>query len=140
VLSCEAPGWPADARAKLERWRPAMVKVNCAFHGIDDRRGDDIAATLAELGYTVLAALWRDDNTYGFGSLARIDYLAAYPSRDWKHLSLIAVRDPARAKTILTVSRLYVGEERRIAELRLSNAVRGDQIARLEDALMVHQR
>lgn len=140
VLSIEAPVWPADARTKIERWRPGVVKVNCAFHGIADQHGEDIAATLQALGYTLLAAHWRDDNTYGFGTLARIDHLGVYPSRDWKHLSLIAVRDPAHARTILTVARLYVGEERRIAELRLSNAIRGDHIARLEEALMVHQR
>jgi hypothetical protein len=140
IVSVEAPAWTNDARAKIALWQPAVVKVNCAFHGIDDQRGEDIAATLAGLGYVLLAAHWRDDNTYGFGTLARIDHLGAYPSRDWKHLSLIAVRDGAHARTILTVARLYVGEERRIAELRLSNAIRGDHITRLEEALMVHQR
>ena len=54
--------------------------------------------------------------------------------------NVIAVRDPAHARILMTIGRLYVGEERRIADLRLAHAIRGDQIARLEDALMARQR
>ncbi len=54
-------------------------------------------------------------------------------------MNLIGVRDPAWVRAFLPVSRLYVGEEKRIGELRLANAIRNDQIARLEDALARHQ-
>jgi len=138
VVSAEAPLWPRDGREKLARWKPHVVKVNCAFHQ-DTSRCEEIAGTLAGLGYTLLATHWRDDNTYGFGNVARLDHLGAFQPRDWTHMNLIAVRDPARAKAIIVVGRLYVGEERRIAELRLSQAVRGDHIARLEEALLAHQ-
>jgi hypothetical protein len=140
IVSIEAPMWPTEGFARLTRWKPACVKVNCAFHGLDSQRCEDMAGMLAGLGYTLLGAHWRDDNSYALPSLSRLDYLAAFPGRDWKHLNLIAVRDPSRARALTIIGRLYAGEERRIAELRLANVVRGDHIARLEDALMVHQK
>jgi hypothetical protein len=140
IVSVEGTLWPSDARTRLQQLLPGMVKVNCAFHGLDDHRCDEIAATLQGVGYTLLATHWRDDNTYGLGSLARLDLLGAYAPRDWKRLNIIAVRDRARARSLIILGRLYVGEERRIADLRIANAVRSDHIARLEDALMAHQR
>jgi hypothetical protein len=139
IVSIEAPLWPGEGFARLSRWKPACVKVNCAFHGLESQRCEDMASMLNGLGYTLLGAHWRDD-TYALASLSRLDYLAAFPGRDWKHLNLIAVRDAARARALTIVGRLYAGEERRIAELRVANAVRGDHIARLEDALMAHQK
>ena len=140
LISLEAPTWPGDAAVHLARWRPALVKVNCAFHGLADDAADSIADTLRGLGYTLLAAHWRDDNIFGLRSLSRLERFEAFGAPDWKRTNLIAVRDPAAAERILIVARLYVGEERRIAELRLSQSIRNDHIARLEDALMVRQR
>jgi hypothetical protein len=140
IVSIEAPLWPAEGFARLTHWKPACVKVNCAFHGLESRRCEDMAGMLNGLGYTLLGAHWRDDNSYALPSLSRVDYLAAFPGRDWKHLNLIAVRDGARARALTIIGRLYAGEERRIGELRLANMVRGDHIARLEDALMAHQK
>jgi len=140
AVSCEGSFWPGNARALLTGCRAAIVKVNCAFSDIDDRHGDSIAAVLSDLGYILMASHWRDDNTYGLGSITRIDPLDTFAPRDWKHLNLIAVRDAARARAITILGRLYTGEERRIADLRLAHAIRGDHIARLEDALMAHQR
>jgi len=140
IVSIEAPMWPGEGYARLSRWKPACVKVNCAFHGMESQRCEDMASMLNGLGYTLLGAHWRDDNTYALASLSRLDYLAAFPGRDWKHLNLIALRDAPRARALTILGRLYAGEERRIAELRVANAVRGDHIARLEDALMTHQK
>ncbi|TAL04005.1 MAG: hypothetical protein EPO08_02720 [Rhodospirillaceae bacterium] len=140
VVSLEGPLWPDDAHTLFGRWRAGVVKVNCAFQGLEDQRGEEIAATLADLGYTLLATYWQDNNSYRFSSISRLDHLAVFEPRDWKHLNIIAVRDPDRARLLVIIGRLYVGEERRIADLRLAHAIRGDQIARLEDALMARQR
>jgi hypothetical protein len=40
---------------------------------------------------------------------------------------------------MLAVGRLYAEEELRILDLRVANAIRGDTIARLEDALVARQ-
>lgn len=91
------------------------------------------------MGYTVIGAHWRDDNSFAIRSLDQISRISAFPTPEWDRMNLIGLRDPARVRAFLSLSRLYVGEEKCIGELRLANAIRNDQIARLEDALAVHQ-
>src|SRR5690606_38273859 len=95
--------------------------------------------TMTGFGYHVAAAVWRDDNSFGYRSLSGFGPLESLPSIEWDRTNLIGIRDAAFAKPLLTVARLYVGEERRIADLRVANTIRNDYIARLEDALMAHQ-
>jgi hypothetical protein len=140
LVSLEAPTWPADAEPQFRRWAPRAIKVNAAFHNLDEAKVAGVAAVLGKLGYQIVACHWRDDNIYAIRSLSRIDRLEALGAPDWKHVNLIALRDADLARLLLTIGRLYVGEERRIAELRLSHAVRGDHIARLEDAMMALQK
>lgn len=138
LLGCEAKFLPPDAISHIKRWQPAFLKFNCAFYDISDAGG--LAASMTGLGYVVIAALWRDDNSFGYRSLSNLGPLASFPNREWDRTNLIGVREPAMAQALLTLSRLYVGEERRIAELRVANAIRNDYIARLEDALQAHQK
>jgi hypothetical protein len=136
-LSCEVPFLGADAGARITAWKPAIIKFNCAFHDVAD--AGQLAASLAGMGYTVLGALWRDDNSFAIRSLTHINYIGAFQPPEWDRLNIIAVRDTARAAPLLAVARLYCGEETRIGELRVANAIRNDHIARLEDALAAHQ-
>ena len=136
-LSCEVPFLGADAGARISAWKPAIVKFNCAFHDVAD--AGQLAASLAGMGYTVLGAHWRDDNSFSIRTLTQINHIAAFQPPEWDRTNVIGVRDPARARALLTVSRLYTGEEKRIGELRLANAIRNDHIARLEEALAAHQ-
>ncbi len=138
LLSCEAKFLPPDTAAHIRRWQPAVVKFNCAFYDISDASA--LAQSLAGLGYIPLAAIWRDDNSFGYRALSNLGALAAFPNLEWDRTNLIAVREPAFAQAILTLARLYVGEERRIQELRVANAIRNDYIARLEDALQTYQK
>lgn len=138
LLSCEAKFLPADAASNIKRWRPDVLKFNCAFYDIADAGG--LAKSVAGLGYIPLVALWRDDNSFGLRSLSSFGGLANFPNLEWDRTNLIGVREPAMAQAILTIARLYVGEERRIADLRVANSVRNDFIARLEDALQAHQK
>lgn len=137
LLSCEAPFIGADAGARIGKWKPAVVKFNCAFHDVAD--AESLAASLRTLGYTVLGAHWRDDNSFAIRSLNQLGHIAAFQPPEWDRMNLIGVRDAARVPAILSLARLYVGEERRIGELRVANAIRNDHIARLEDALAAHQ-
>lgn len=138
LLSCEAKYLPSDAANNIKRWQPALLKFNCAFYDISDAGG--LARSVASLGYIPLVALWREDNSFGLRSLSSFGPLANFPNLEWDRTNLIGVRDPAMAQTMMTIARLYVGEERRIADLRVANAVRNDFIARLEDALQAHQK
>lgn len=138
LLSCEAKFLPGDTAAHIRRWQPAVVKFNCAFYDIADAGA--LAQSVANLGYIPMVAIWRDDNSFGYRALSNLGAFASFPTLEWDRTNLIAVREPGLAQAILTLSRLYVGEERRIQELRVANAVRNDYIARLEDALQAHQR
>ncbi len=137
LVSCEAPSLASDAGTRIGKWLPAIVKFNCAFHDVAD--AGSLASSLAAMGYTVIGAHWRDDNSFAIRSLDQIGRISAFPTPEWDRMNLIGVRDPAWVRAFLPVSRLYVGEEKRIGELRLANAIRNDQIARLEDALARHQ-
>ena len=140
LISLEAPTWPADAEPHFRRWAARAIKVNAAFHNLGGDKVEAAAATLVRLGYQVVVCHWRADNIYGIRSLSRVERLESFGAPDWTNSNLIAVRDADLARLLLTVSRLYVGEERRIAELKLSHTVRGDHIARLEDAMMALQK
>ncbi len=137
AVSCEALFLRSDLSARIERWRPAYVKINCAFHGVAD--AGSLAPALAAAGYTIFGAHWRDDNSFSIRSVAAISPLSAFASPEWDRLNLIAVLDPQHARTFAAIGRLYAGEERRITELRVANAIRNDHIAKLEDALAAQQ-
>ncbi|MGE3474608.1 MAG: hypothetical protein AB7H70_02245 [Rhodospirillaceae bacterium] len=138
LLSCEAKFLPPETAAHIRRWQPAVAKFNCAFYDISDAGA--LAQSVAGLGYIPLVAIWRDDNSFGYRAISNLGTLASFPNLEWDRTNLIAVREPAFAQTILTLARLYVGEERRIQELRVANAIRNDYIARLEDALQAYQK
>jgi len=140
VISMESPTWTDAVPRALAAWRPACVKFNAAFQNISDRHGETIAAALADMGYTVLGAQWRDDNLYRMRSVVRLEPWAALEPRDWPRINIIALRDPTFAAAVAVVGRLYAAEERQLADLRVGHALRGDHIGRLEEALMVHQR
>jgi hypothetical protein len=137
LLSCEVPFLDADAGSRIAAWRPEMVKFNCAFHNVAD--ASSLAASVAGMGYAVIGAYWRDDNSFGVRSLVNINMLATFPAPDWDRMNIIGVRDAKMAHALLSVGRLYAGEETRIGELRVANSIRNDHIARLEEALAVHQ-
>ena len=137
LLSCEVPFLGADAGPRIGRWRPEMVKFNCAFHNVADAAS--LASSMATMGYTVIGTHWRDDNSFAIRSLTNVNHIGAFPAPEWDRMNLIGLRDPARVQALLSVSRLYVGEEKRISELRVANSIRNDHIARLEDALSASQ-
>ncbi|MBX7199517.1 MAG: hypothetical protein K1X51_09080 [Rhodospirillaceae bacterium] len=137
LLSCEAPHLNRDTAGRIARWRPAVVKINCAFHNIADAQ--PVADTLAANGYHLLGAHWRDDNSFHIRAVDEISPLSVFDPPSWDQLDIIAVRDAGLVRAILTLGRLYAGEEARILELRVGNMVRSDTIARLEDALVAHQ-
>jgi len=137
LLSCEATFLRADTGARIAKGRPEIVKINCAFHNVSDAAS--LASSLTGMGYTVLGAQWRDDNSFSIRHVEAIQPIAAIQLPDWDRINIIGVRDPARVQALLSVARLYGGEEKRIAELRVANAIRNDHIARLEDALAAHQ-
>lgn len=137
LLSCEAPYLGGDTAGHIKALQPDVLKMNCAFHDVADAAG--LARTMTGLGYHVAAAVWRDDNSFGYRSLSGFGPLDSLPNIEWDRTNLIGIRDAGLVKPLLTVARLYVGEERRIADLRVANTIRNDYIARLEDALMAHQ-
>jgi hypothetical protein len=98
-----------------------------------------VAASLQQVGYDVLIAGWKDDNSFAFRATTVFVPLADVNAPDWDRMDIIGVKDPALRRAILAVGRLYAEEELRILDLRVANAIRGDTIARLEDALVARQ-
>lgn len=145
VLSCEGPTWAGQDIIKLQnlvkvkRWQPRVVKINYAFYDIDPAEIQTVAGELTSLGYIVLAAHWRDDNTMRLRALNRIEQLALLEPPEWPRLNFIACGDARTAQMILRIGRLQAGQEQRIAQLRLSEALRNEHIARLEAALIKNQ-
>lgn len=137
LLSCEAPHLRPDTAARIRQWQPDVVKINCAFYNVAD--AGSLASALKAVGYIVLGAMWRDDNSFALRGLEHIVPLEQISSPDWDRLNLIGVRDTEYARILLTVARLYCGEEQRIRELRVANKIRNDHIAKLEDALIAKQ-
>ena len=138
LLSCEAPYLKPETSNRISGWKPEIVKINCAFHDVSD--ASSLITPLKASGYTVLGAIWRDDNSFLIRSLMSVDYIDAIQLPEWDRINLIGVRDADHAKRIVTIARLYSGEEKRISELRVAKAIRDDYIAKLEDALMTHQK
>ncbi len=137
LLSCEAPHLRPDTAARIQQWQPDVVKIHCAFHNVSDAGA--LAPALIAAGYTVLGAKWRDDNSFALRSLECIVPLEHIQPPEWDRLNLIGVRDAEHARAILTLARLYCGEEQRITELRVANKIRNDHIAKLEDAMIAQQ-
>jgi hypothetical protein len=137
LLSCEIAYLGADAGARIAKLKPEIIKFNLAFSDVAD--AGSLASSMQGMGYTIIGAHWRDDNSFAIRSLAAMDKIEAFPAPEWDRMNLIGVREAARIPVLLSVARLYVGEERRIAELRLANAIRNDHIARLEEALSAQQ-
>ena len=65
LLSCEAPRLKPDTARRIAAWKPAIVKINCAFHGVADAR--DLAASLADAGYHVVAVYSQPPRPKGRG-------------------------------------------------------------------------
>lgn len=118
---------------------PLAVKINAAF---SDDAGVVTAAAkfLSEKDYTLCASHWRDDNSFGFRILDRIDALSTFQPAPWTKLNIIAYKDVETAASMVRFGRFYAGQESRIGELEISRAVRSDYVAQLEDALMAHQQ
>jgi len=138
MISCEAPALDAAAMQTIERLKPEVVKINGAFHKADPTP-EAFARKLGSLGYTMLGAHWRNDNSFAVKMLSYIGKLSVFEPPEWNRLDVIAIRDADVAKAVLNFGRLYAGEEKRIGELRVAQSIRNDYIARLEDALAVHQ-
>ena len=138
LLSCEVKFLGGDAGARIGRWKPEILKFNCAFQDVADAAS--LAASMEGMGYSVLGAQWRDDNSFAIRSMVGLAPIASIQPPDWDRITLIGVRDEARLPALLAIGRLYAGEEKRIGELRVANDIRNDHIARLEDALLAHQR
>ncbi|MBL8630430.1 MAG: hypothetical protein JNM81_12410 [Rhodospirillaceae bacterium] len=145
LLSCEGPFWaPQDLTklqnlVKVKRWQPRIVKLNYAFYDIDPEQIQTVVGEFASLGYFILGAHWRDDNTMRVRSLNRIDRLDAFQPPEWPRMNLIACAEERMALMIMRIGRLHAGQEQRIAQLRVSEAVRNEHIARLEAALIKNQ-
>jgi hypothetical protein len=140
LISTEGPYWTDGELARVAAATPDAVKVNCAFHDMASGRIAAIAGQLASIGLTVIGAHWRDDNTYRIRGLHRIDVLSAFEPPEWPRLNFIACANPTLVTGIISIGRLYTGQEQRIAQLRLSEAIRNDHIARLEAALVAAQQ
>jgi hypothetical protein len=145
LLSCEGPYWGGQDILKLtnlvkvKRWQPRVVKLNYAFYDIDPAQIQNDVGELASLGYFLLGAHWRDDNTMRIRALNRIDRLDAMQPPEWSRLNFIACMDERMALMVMRIGRLHAGQEQRIAQLRISEAIRNDHIARLEAALIKNQ-
>lgn len=135
-----------DIHLLTDEWRhmvtlfaPETVKINAAFSE-DPDVVTAAAAFLADQGYTLSASHWSNDNAFGYRCLDRIDALSVFQPTPWTKLNLIAYKDADKAADMVRFGRFYAGQEKRIGELEVSRAVRGDYIAQLEDALMAYQK
>lgn len=134
-----------DIERLTEEWRhtvtlftPQVVKINAAFSQ-DADVVTQCAVFLSEQGYTLCASYWQRDNSFGRRILERIDALSVFQPTPWTQLNLIAYKDVDAAAEMLRFGRFYAGQEKRIGDLEVSRAIRGDYITQLEDALMAYQ-
>ncbi|NKB43424.1 MAG: hypothetical protein GKS03_04010 [Alphaproteobacteria bacterium] len=125
-------------RHAVTLFAPEAVKINAAFTENADVV-TAVASFLNEQGYTLIASHWSNENAFGHRCLDRIDALSVFQPTPWTKLNLIAYKDPGKAADMVRFGRFYAGQEKRIGELEVSRAVRGDYIQQLEDALMAHQ-
>jgi hypothetical protein len=140
LFGLQAAQWSDATPAVVAAAQPGVVKVNAAFGDASDgERAKAAAAALAGLGYLLIGAHWRDDNTQRLRSLNRVDPLAALEPPEWARLDLIGCRDQLIAERIVRIGRVHAAQERRVAELRLAEALRADYIAKMEDALQALQ-
>jgi hypothetical protein len=139
LISLEGPDWSDTSAARIAAAQPEAIKINCAFHEALPVAAPTIAARLKALGYAVVGLHWRDDNTYRIRALHRVDHLSAFEPPEWSRLNLLACRRSELASAVIHIGRLHAGQEQRIAQLRLSEAIRNDHIARLEAALVAAQ-
>ena len=138
LLSANIGSLPDDWHHRVRMLTPRMVKINAAFSS-EAEPIVDASSALMKQGYTLCAAYWRNDNAFELSILDRIDALSAFQPTPWTRLNLIAFSDPAQANDMLRFGRFYAGQEKRIGELQIAKAIRGDYIQQLEDALMAQQ-
>lgn len=139
LLSGEITGLSEDWRHTVTLFAPRVVKINAAFSE-DPDVVTQCAAYLGEQGYILCASYWQNDNSFGRRILDRIDALSVFQPTPWTQLNLIAYKDQSAAAEMLRFGRFYAGQEKRIGELEVSRAVRGDYISQLEDSLMDYQK
>ncbi|MDX2223510.1 MAG: hypothetical protein SFV21_12220 [Rhodospirillaceae bacterium] len=140
LFGLQAAQWSDDTPAAIAAAQPGVVKINAAFgDDADAERAKAAASALAGLGYLLIGAHWRDDNTQRLRGLNRVEPLAALEPPEWKRLDLIGCRAPTLAERIVRIGRVHAGQERRVAELRLAEALRADYIMKMEDALQALQ-
>lgn len=128
-------GW----RHTVTLFAPQVVKINAAFSK-DADAVTQCAAFLSGQGYSLCASYWENDNAFGRRILSRIDALSVFQPTPWTQLNLIAYKDPGVASEMLRFGRFYAGQEKRIGDLEVSHAIRGDYISQLEDAMMAYQQ
>lgn len=138
LLSGEVGSLSDEWRHTVTLFSPQVVKVNAAFSE-DADAVTRCAAFLGEQKYNLCASYWKNDNSFGRRILDRIDVLSVFQPTPWTQLNLIAYQDANAAAEMLRFGRFYAGQEKRIGELEVSRAVRGDYISQLEDALMAYQ-
>lgn len=138
MLSGEIESLSEEWRHTVTLFTPQVVKINAAFSK-DADAVTRCAAFLGEQGYNLCASYWKNDNSFGRRILDRIDTLSVFQPTPWTQLNLIAYKDADAAAEMLRFGRFYAGQEKRIGELEVSRAVRGDYITQLEDSLMAYQ-
>lgn len=138
LLSAEIRYLPDDWHHRVRILTPEIVKINAAFSEDADAVAA-VAANLTEQEYTICAAYWSDDNAVGLKTLDRIDALAVLQPTPWASLNLIAFADASQAQDMLRFGRFYAVQEKRIGELLITKAIRGDYIQQLEEALKSEQ-
>ena len=122
----------------VQLYAPSMVKINAAFSE-DAEPIVEVAERLAEQDYTLCAAHWRNANTLGLRVLDRIDSLSVFKPTPWTRLNIIGFANSDQAQYMLRFGRFYASQEKRIGDLLISQAIRGDYITQLEEALKLKQ-
>jgi hypothetical protein len=140
LVSCEIQTWSPETIARIKKFEPRILKLNCAFSEVDPKTIEAAAQSIVNMGLIVLGTHWRDDNTQRLVYLNRIDYMTSLQPPEWPRLSFIGLTDARQAEAVIRIGRLHAGHEQRIAQLRISEALRGEHIARLEKALIAAQQ
>lgn len=139
LLSGEIGALTDEWRHTVTLFGPQVVKINAAFSE-DADAVTQCAAFLSGQGYILCASYWENDNVFGRRILSRIDALSVFQPTPWTQLNLIAYKDSDVAAEMLRFGRFYAGQEKRIGDLEVSHAIRGDYISQLEDAMMASQK
>jgi len=88
-------------------------------------------------GYGIMAMVYEDDPVLGAPVLTAVEPL--HPGIAFQRASVTGFADQAALERFLMAGRVYCRQERRIASLQASNAIRGDQLAMTERAMMTLQ-